>query len=41
MEVFTTATTVGNETLPAPGHIVCLLSPAKGKARYRGCMKEE
>ena len=35
----TTATTVGNETLPAPGHIVCLLSPAKGKARYRGCMK--
>ena len=26
MEVFTTATTVGNETLPAPGHIVCLLS---------------
>ena len=29
----------GDETLPAPGHIVCLLSPAKGKARYRGCMK--
>lgn len=39
MEVFTTAAAVSNETLPAPGHIVCLLSPAKGKARYRGCME--